>query len=1530
MTTSSNRYLAGNSERHNSSTNFEGLLGSSSDKKEKLINKSYGKLIQYNRRSRINNYSNGNNVNNTNSRLKRESSLEVDCGSYSEDHVKGQHLSGFSKKKMDRNIFVFDSYEVPQYRQNLRCLQNSPPPSEGCLINGSNVSPVAGNLNHCSTSSSNIKGGGVVGFYTRNGRFNNNNKNVFNVGIGNGNDNYKFQKYNLNSSNIISGHFSENYQLTPVHFPVVNQLSPQICNQILQGNICNYIPPPPDYHIHQESPLIKQSSFNCKINNSICDDTVSCGSCGSNINYSNNHSSIKSSNNNYNNGEMNCKTTFPFFQTPYSFRSYEISTLAAIDYLMPNMEFYDKISKVVFDLRNWMDNMNIPLFVFPYGSTSTGFADQFSDLDIALVPKQDVFESQNSRTSEITIKLKSNNSPITDINNKPAGLILQELLNLLQGNTNKDSDSSSLSSLSSNSTNNKFHDHPFTCIQDITSAHVPIIRMLHTKTDIVLDISIALCKLENLFNGINNNNNYYYHSLLDQPYYNNSFSSPNINYSNLMTHYDKKQKGSIGISDFSNNKRNLSTLRANSLPIIQSRLGILSWYAKLDPRVVHVVVLTKVWTRFRGLRNTLNGLPGGYAWTICVIYFFQKIGILPVIDPSEFIKKSQEFSTHITNEILGQIDDNNNSNGDFIFSNIDGICEDGSKIEITNFPSLPTDIKNPNSKIKNNNKSNPSIGINFNGIVNYNNDYKDNYTNNQSPSSDSSYGNELNKNNSELSTKNGSSAIEVENYSETFSTMENEKEIQINNNTVKLLYLDVVKGNSLASNGININKNSIKNNLNRSHNTISISSNNNKNTTSNSPEKSIGLRVNINNKKIGCDLLNNKNYNENNTGIVDIKNGNGVCVCKDNNEDDYDNNKKKQINEKNFNSDLDSDESTPGLSFMDIKSLSLSKNNNYDEEYDLDVFGESGRSSMGSTTFTYSPSPDNQSSDNLFIDLNSDSKFNNCSYSHTDRDSNRPLFSSNKGDDNNNYNYSGNEIISNKLHENKSKTTINSKLNGSLSSLQPQLSKSMPKIGMEIGGGGTGIATTVNSLNNNNLTKTVTRSKSNTLNKFNLDKAYNNTINMLFKDPPKLLNNVKTFDETSKYLKFSQSHILFYRFLLFLETHLWTTVIDISSPDIINTTSPGVCCNIRNPFPGPPACKPIFDQYHQEFLKSEIQRAIQIIQSPCGDFSSICGGYLDMPTDLKNNNIICGINRKKSNSFCSNINNSILNNNLNGVNCTLNHFNNYNNVNNSNRNNIYRCNLNNGLINSNLNCNCNNCSKLIQIHFRNNAQTINNNNNNLFNQQNKSNNHFHNKNKKNNHRNKDNNNHKIDMDINSSSQYYNCKNVELNMNVSCGNSYYSNHTSNNEGHFIGGAAVDVTEIIATSRDDRVAVVDTALIREAADCSTELGMNLTETALSITSVGVNDKISVDTSQSSTLYYDDITEISGADSLRHYVFSPLVNQLTPVHHIPTSLKDPINSNKLISTVINDDCGNTADDNGVVISGCKNPINKQHYLS
>ncbi|KAH7648625.1 hypothetical protein FG379_002095 [Cryptosporidium bovis] len=1509
MTTSSNRYFAGNSDGRNLNVNFEGLIGSSSDKKKELISKSCNKSTQYNRRTRINNYSNANNGNNINSRLIRESLAEMDCNSYSDEHVKGQILSGFTrKKKMDRNTFVFDGCEVPQFRQNLRCLQNSPPPLESGAINSNNIGPIAGNFNNGTVGNFGICGG--TGFYSRGSRLNNN-------------DGYKLQKYNFNSSNVASGHFSENYQLTPIHFPVVNQLSQQVCNQILQGNICNYIPPPPDQHIPQESSLVKQGSFNCKINDSKCDDTVQCGNCGNNINYSN-HNNIHlpinfnndSSNHNHNN-EFNCKAKFPFFQTPYSFRSYEISTLAAIDYLMPNMEFYDKINRVVLDLRNWMDNMNIPLFVFPYGSTSTGFADQFSDLDVALVPKQDVFESQNSKASEITIKLKSNNSPITDISNKPAGLILQELLNLLQKNTNKDSDSSSLSS---NSSNIKFHDHPFTCIQDITSAHVPIIRMLHTKTDIVLDISIALCKLENLSNGNNiNSNNYYYQSLLDQPYYYNNCLSPNIGYSNSMSQNDKKQiKNLIGTCDIVNNhinvnRRHFPTLRANSLPIIQSRLGILSWYAKLDPRVVHVVVLTKVWTRFRGLRNTLNGLPGGYAWTICVIYFFQRIGILPVIDPSEFIKKSQEFSTHITNEILGQISDN--SNGDFLFSNIDGICEDGSTIEITNFPSLPIDVRN--TKNKKNDKSN--ICCINNNIVNSNYNNYNNHNNSESPGINFNYGIGLNhdNSNSELRINNESSTVEIDD-NKTFSIIENEK---VQNNHVKLLYLDVVKGNGLHSNNINNNKN-VSSNANETQ-SLSVSLNNSNDILylSSSPEKSIGVRAN--NSKIEGDSVNNKNFNYNN--IIDNKDRNVVCNCKNLNEDK--NKKNNQISEKNCNSDLDSEESTPELSFMGIKHLSLDKSNNYDEEYDHDVFGESGRSSMGSTTFTYSPSPDNQSSDNLFIDSSSDSKFNNCPCSHTDKDVNSQLLSNNREEDSNNNNYYycyiGNNITSNKLK------TLNSQSKESVSSSQLQLSKSsksrsIPRIGIDIG---VGTGTLTGNNNNNNITKIGNKSKFNTPNKFNLDEAYNNTINTLFIDPPKLLNNVKTFDETSKYLKFSQSHILFYRFLLFLETHLWTTVIDISSPEIINTTSPGVCCNIRNPFPGPPACKPIFDQYHQEFLKSEIQRAIQIIQSPCGDFSSICGSYLDMPTDLRNNNVISGMNRKLLNNFYINLNNSIGNNNStgdsnsNGVNCISNHHNNCSNLN--NKNNTYRSNLNNGFINTNFNCNCSHCSKFIQINSRNNAQT-NNSNNNIFNQY-KNSNHINNKNKKNNHqntkdsnfyhRNKDNSHHKIYMDVNSSVQYYDYNNVGL--DVSYGSSYYTNTTNNSQ--YIGGAAT-------VAAVEGVGLMDVGAIGGAAGTTTGMGMGLGLMGTGVVGVsgGVNGKILGDSSQLSTLYYDGGMVTSGVDSLRHYVFSPLANQLPQMHHVSPPLKDQINSKKIIITGINDNCSNIAN-SGSVINGCKKLANK-----
>ncbi|OII71844.1 PO1 beta superfamily nucleotidyltransferase [Cryptosporidium ubiquitum] len=826
----------------------------------------------------------------------------------------------------------------------------------------------------------------------------------------------------------------ESQQCGQIHVPLIAPIPHQFWyNQLIpQDNIGHIVPPPPDYFpdsktsstiqkqdlllsggISSAYPQFNLSSIG-KIGNSLMGATPSIF-----------------------NGQI------PYFQ-PYSLRSYEISTLNVINYLIPNKEFILKVSSVVNDLRNWLEQSKIPLLVFPYGSTSTGFADQFSDVDIALIPKQDLSD-----------RVKYGDSPISGIFTKPPGLILQELLNLLQNNSldvldaiskNKSSKSCEcVNSLKCNEDNIKMKNstslsqsekmqklrNPFTCIQDITSAHIPIIRMLHTHTDIVLDISIALPS---------NNNQ------------------------------DKVEKDDQTSSSL---HKILPIQKANSLPIIQSRLGILTWYARMDPRVVHVVVLTKVWTRFRGLRNTLNGFPGGYAWTICVIYFFQKIGILPVIDANEFFIKSHNASKALFKNILEDLNTESVQSKDKInernpaFSSIRDNYKEGGKdiylqsgIEKTegipeesyvdgSFPSLVSDLDQEET-----------VG------------YKDDIE-------------EVSNGNYDTETASGSVGIAEQAISSdsSFDSEPDKGSIEKDSAGSKMLYLDVVKGSKFQ----------YKTDL-----------------------EGVGARH----------------------GARSSANNNRYSISEDS----------------HFEGSL-----------LNVRNLNLDKPL---EEHE--TFGESSRSSIGSTACTYSPSTGILSSDNIC---------NNC----TD-----PRYSCVCSQPN----------------------TVNiSNIEYSLEGICCR--NGMKQIETSINKDGSFSSTDIKDCCINSNREIIKKEK----NEFNSNSVKNIfDIDELFSNPPTLISNVKTFEE-SKFLKFSQSHTLFYRFLKFIETHLWTTVIDISSPEIVNTTIPGICCDIRNPFPGPPACRPIFDENNKKHLRNEIQRAIQIIQSPFGDFSSICGGYLNISND---------------------------------------------------------------------------------------------------------------------------------------------------------------------------------------------------------------------------------------------------------------------------------------------------------------------------
>ncbi|XP_666990.1 hypothetical protein [Cryptosporidium hominis TU502] len=932
------------------------------------------------------------------------------------------------KKKPDKS-------NCGEIRSNFNSIQNlaSNLPSLSTSCSPTSVSAVTPTQKLLSTSASDCTKISKVSVNNNNKNRNSviieNTTNPVNIGSNSLNDSNQQSKGSFSQGIAQNNAISEGQQYGQVHIPLISPMPHQFWYNHLvpQCNFGHIVPPPPDYFPDSKISL-----------NTPKEDLILPGNISPHPQQSVNSTGIIG-----NNLGACAPAIFnyqiPYFQ-PYSLRSYEISTLNVINYLIPNKEFRLKVSSVVNDLRNWLEQSKIPLLVFPYGSTSTGFADQFSDVDIALIPKKDSFD-----------KAKYGDAPISDIFTKPPGLILQELLGLLQSDSldaldtlSKNKSTDSFDCMSSLNNENKLKGkgavsldqsaevrklrNPFTCIQDITSAHIPIIRMLHIHTDIVLDISIAL---------------------------------PSTN--NQEEVKDGQTSGSL-----------CKIQKANSLPIIQSRLGILTWYARMDPRVVHVVVLTKVWTRFRGLRNTLNGFPGGYAWTICVIYFFQKIGILPVIDANEFFIKSHNASKIIFKDILEDLNsdhiqsrckssENNlaltsikgnykKGKGDIYLQNgiekIEGIPEE-SYLD-GNFPSLVSELDQEET-------------------VNYKDDIED-VTN-------VSYDTE---------TASGSAGV-AEQASSSDSSFDSEPDkgsIEKDGVGYKMLYLDVVKGGKFQ-------------------------------------------------------------YK---SDLDEVKGGRAA--------------KLSVKNRYSISKDVNSEKT-----LLNVKNLNLDKP---PEEHE--TFGESSRSSIGSTACTYSLSPGILSSDNICINC-SDSKYS-CACSESNMASVASV---------------GYSIDTGYKNGTKQSESNANKEYGNcfLADIKGYNTHSNGKV-------------------TNDKEKSEECGSNSVRDIFDIDE--------LFSDPPTLINNVKIFEE-SKFLKFSQSHTLFYRFLKFIETHLWTTVIDISSPDIINTTIPGICCDIRNPFPGPPACRPIFDENNKKHLRNEIQRAIQIIQSPFGDYSSICGGYLNISAE---------------------------------------------------------------------------------------------------------------------------------------------------------------------------------------------------------------------------------------------------------------------------------------------------------------------------
>ncbi|EEA07592.1 uncharacterized protein CMU_005150 [Cryptosporidium muris RN66] len=840
-----------------------------------------------------------------------------------------------------------------------------------------------------------------------------------------GNDittNYPDHQYlDLNSSGEFPGNFSilslDNYS-QQYYIPRSDILTTVSSWSPLYSNLSSYIPPPP---------------IDGKITNSMYNNLPNIDIPDNDINQI---------------GDMQNKYSFVELSKLLP-TSFEVSTANAIQMLIPNHYFYSRISKATSDLCDWLERMNIPLTVYPYGSTTTGFADQYSDLDIALMPSgrlkgqcEKTESHQNSDKLEDN-ELKYNLCPIKDIDNLSPGALLQELFSLIQKNTASStiSNCNSSADFDSKSSENITHknlrkivqnnnEHPFICLQDITSAHVPIIRMLHTSTNVVIDLSITLSE-----------------SQMKQQ------KSSNIH---------KENNQLTTENDIKSFKTGLSHTIPTSISLLQSRLGMLSWYSSLDPRIIHVVVLTKVWTRFRGLRNTLNGFPGGYAWTLCVIYFFQRMGILPVIDADAFYKTT-------TNSPLSSP-----SVGPIVNSAITDI---NSKLRYKLIDEKKMD--------------NYIIARNFPALAIPNNEFLHEKT------------------------------VCDSNYSQTTEILRNN---QSTINEGRLLYLDVVKG-SRGNNGIN---------------DITLDM---------EPIESM--------------------HNEPYTGI------------------------NKTIYENLKNNTIEGELTPVGYISSGIKRPYNCKKC----EHEVDIVVESGRSSIGSTICTCSFSPGYPFSDNMnssqccestdsFSGLILDGRYCNFCMSNTSSDDTKSGKYSTK------------------------KTLPNNTTSHHLEHSHPNFySNGYPQIN--------------NYLHNSTIIG---------------DK---NTQHCMILPP--CLSDPVLFPDAMLY-RHAPSYVLFIRFIQFLETNLWNTVIDISSPDIILSENQGACCDIRNPLPGTPACRPIYDEINQKHIRDEIQRAIQIIASPMGNFAMLCGqvNYDSMGLNRGNSTNLTGnvqVNNKFKFQF-SNLNSS--------------------------------------------------------------------------------------------------------------------------------------------------------------------------------------------------------------------------------------------------------------------------------------------------
>ena len=66
-------------------------------------------------------------------------------------------------------------------------------------------------------------------------------------------------------------------------------------------------------------------------------------------------------------------------------------------------------------------------------------------------------------------------------------------------------------------------------------------------------------------------------------------------------------------------------------PVVLENSRLLKNYAQVNPLVREFAVTVKKWAKIRDIADALNGTLSSYSWSLLVIFFLQKIGLLPVL-----------------------------------------------------------------------------------------------------------------------------------------------------------------------------------------------------------------------------------------------------------------------------------------------------------------------------------------------------------------------------------------------------------------------------------------------------------------------------------------------------------------------------------------------------------------------------------------------------------------------------------------------------------------------------------------------------------------------------------------------------------------------------------------------------------------------------------------------------------------------------------------------------------------------------------